>query len=252
MAVSQCPGQDKRFWKPTDVFDLPCSHCGEPLEFWKDDLRRRCHSCGRLVANPRFDLGCAQWCQFAAKCLGQPAGDVGEALVDALVRDVRAALGGDQGRIRHALAVLDYAEQILVGEGGDPLVVRAAAVLQCIGNHKAEGKYAGGEGRYQEPEGLAIAGAILGRLGVDADRVGHILRIIGGNGTDGDLARDADTPEFRILWDACRLASIADESGGRTQEEARIMVERSYRTDTGRAIGQEAVERFLGTPHPPV
>ncbi|MBM3471618.1 MAG: HD domain-containing protein [Armatimonadetes bacterium] len=229
MAVSQCPGQDRRFWKPTDIFELPCSYCGEPLEFWKDDLRRRCHSCGRIVPNPRFDLGCAQWCQFSAKCLGQPAGDAGEALVDALIREMRAVFGDDQGRIRHALAVLDYAEQILVGEGGDPLVVRAAAVLHDIGI-----------------EGPPIARPILERLGVDTERAGQVLRIIGSNHS----ARDVDTPEFRILWDADRLASIPDECGGKTPEEARILVERFYRTATGCAIGQEAVERFLGTPPP--
>jgi hypothetical protein len=229
MAVSQCPGQDKRFWKPTDVFELPCSYCGEPLEFWKDDLRRRCHACGRIVPNPRFDLGCAQWCQFSAKCLGQPAGDAGEALVDALIREMRAVFGDDQGRIRHALAVLDYAEQILVGEGGDPLVVRAAAVLHSVGNH-----------------GPSIASAILERLGVDAERAGQVLRIIGSSGP----TRDADTPEYRILWDADRLANISEECDGKTEEEARILVEHSYRTATGRAIGQQAVARFLGTPRP--
>ncbi|MDI6771406.1 MAG: phosphohydrolase [bacterium] len=229
MAVSQCPGQDKRFWKPTDVFELPCSYCGEPLEFWKDDLRRRCHACGQLVPNPRFDLGCAQWCQFSAKCLGQPVGDAGEALVDALIREMRGVFGDDQGRIRHALAVLDCAEQILVGEGGDPLVVRAAAVLHGVGNH-----------------GQHTASAILERLGVDTERAGQVLRIIGSHGSAGD----ADTPEFRILWDADRLASIPDECGGKAEEEARFLVERSYRTATGRAIGREAVERFLGTPRP--
>jgi len=184
--MNQCPGQYKRFWKATDVFELPCSCCGELLEFWKDDLRRRCHSCGRIVSNPRFDLGCAQWCQFAAKCLGQPSGDAGEALVDALIREMRAVLGDDQDRVRHALAVLDYAEQILVAEGGDPLVVRAAAVLHDV-----------------EHEGPSIARPILERLGVDAERTGHILRITGGLHS----ARDSDTPEFRILWGADRLAN---------------------------------------------
>ncbi|MDQ7842062.1 MAG: phosphohydrolase [bacterium] len=225
MAMSQCPGQDRRYWKPADVFESPCSCCGEPLEFWKDDPRRRCHACGGIVSNPRFDLGCAQWCQFAANCLGQPAGDAGEALVDALIREMRVVFGDDQRRIRHALAVLDYAEQILAGEGGDPLIVRAAAVLH---------------------EGPPIARPILERLGVDAERAGHVLRIIGSN----QSVRDGDTLESRILWDADRLANISEECGGKTPEEARILVEHSYRTATGRAIGQQAVARFLGTPRP--
>ncbi len=221
MAASQCPGQDKRFWKPTDVFEMPCSHCGETLEFWKDDLRRRCRSCGQLVANPRFDLGCAQWCQFAAKCLGQPTGDAGEALVDALIREMKSALGGDQGRVRHSLAVLDCAEQIFSGEGGDPLVVRAAAVLRGV-----------------EEQAPSRAGAILERLGVDAERSGQVLRIIGGNGSAAGSVLDVDTTESRIVRDAERLASIPDE--------AQALVDRSYRTTTGRAIGREAVARGAG------
>jgi len=227
MAMSQCPGQDRRYWKPADVFESPCSCCGEPLEFWKDDPRRRCHACGGIVSNPRFDLGCAQWCQFAANCLGQPVGDAGEALVDALIREMRTVFGDDQRRIRHALAVLDHAEQILAGEGGDPLIVRAAAVLHDTGTQ-------------------AVARPILERLGVDAERAGHVLRIIDSHHS----ARDVDTPESRILWDADCLANIPDECGAKTPEEAHTLVERLYRTAAGRAIGQETVARFLSTPRP--
>jgi hypothetical protein len=54
MAIDQCPGQDKRFWKPGDVFEAPCPHCGRSIEFWKDDQRRRCRSCGRMAANPKL------------------------------------------------------------------------------------------------------------------------------------------------------------------------------------------------------
>ena len=60
MAMEQCPGQDKRFWKAGDIFEAPCPHCGGVIEFWKDDLRRRCRKCGKKVANPRLDLGSAR------------------------------------------------------------------------------------------------------------------------------------------------------------------------------------------------
>lgn len=189
------------------------------------ERKRACRACGQTVVNPQFDLGCAQWCQFAAKCLGQPVGDAGEALVDALIREVRAEFGEDERRMRHALAVLDYVEQILAGEGGDPLVVRAAAVLH---------------------DGPPMAAPIPERLGVDAERAGHVLRIIGNH----ESTCEVDTPEFRILWDADRLANIPDECCGRTPEDARTLVERLCRTATGRAIGQEAVARFSMTPHP--
>ena len=95
MPISRCPGQDQRFWKPDDVFELPCPHCGQAIEFWKDDPRLKCRSCGETVENPRFDLGCATWCQYADGCLGtvpQPAED--RTVADALVREMRDVLGG--------------------------------------------------------------------------------------------------------------------------------------------------------------
>jgi hypothetical protein len=242
MAIAQCPGQDKRFWKPGDVFESPCPHCGASIEFWKDDPRRRCRACGRTAPNPKFDLGCAQWCKFAAECLGQPAGAADEALIDSLIREMKAVFGDDPRRIRHALAVLDHAEQIHAVEGGDPLVIRAAAILHDIGIQAAERTHGSNAGKFQEVEGPPIARPILQRLGVDAGRTGHVLRIIGSHHSAGDV----DTPEFRILWDADRLANIPEECAGKTLPEARAFVARAYRTPTGRAMGEAAVARFLG------
>ncbi|MCL5103051.1 MAG: phage terminase large subunit family protein [Armatimonadetes bacterium] len=71
MAKPQCPGQDMRFWKPGDIFEIPCVHCGQPMEFFKDDLRRKCKHCGKYSVNPKNDMACAAWCQHAPECLAQ-------------------------------------------------------------------------------------------------------------------------------------------------------------------------------------
>ena len=71
MSKNKCPGQDMRFWKHTDIFQAPCAHCGLPIEFFKDDLRRRCPHCEKFSVNPRNDLGCAAWCKFGQDCLDQ-------------------------------------------------------------------------------------------------------------------------------------------------------------------------------------
>ena len=95
MAISQCPGQDKRFWKPGDVFENPCPACGEVIEFWKDDRVRRCRGCGATAANPRFDLGCAKWCSQASECLGMDvSGSRDDSLCEAMVRELEKAAGG--------------------------------------------------------------------------------------------------------------------------------------------------------------
>lgn len=70
MPAPRCPGQDQRFWKPEDIFDIQCPFCGTEIEFWKDEPLRPCSSCGKEIRNPRLDLGCAKWCQYAEECLG--------------------------------------------------------------------------------------------------------------------------------------------------------------------------------------
>ena len=70
MSALGCPGQDKRFWKPEDVYEVPCPNCKNKVEFWKDDLFRRCRKCGHRFRNPKLNLGCAEWCKFANECLG--------------------------------------------------------------------------------------------------------------------------------------------------------------------------------------
>jgi len=68
MAALKCPGQDTRYWKKGDIFDVRCPKCGQDVEFFKDDVRRRCQ-CGQVIVNPKLDLACAEWCQYAEKCV---------------------------------------------------------------------------------------------------------------------------------------------------------------------------------------
>jgi len=135
MAHTMCPGQDTAFWRPGDIYEVPCSVCGEGVEFFKDDATRRCPGCGRLVRNPRLNLGCAQWCEHAKECLGyDPAasrtaagGDEGS-LVERLKRELAR---GEDGiaRLKAALPRLALAEAELGRQGGDPRVVLPAALV---------------------------------------------------------------------------------------------------------------------------
>ena len=69
--MQKCPGQDNRYWKPEDIFQVKCPGCDTLIEFWKDDLKRKCPQCKKIVPNPKLDLSCAQWCQYAKECLGE-------------------------------------------------------------------------------------------------------------------------------------------------------------------------------------
>ena len=74
MAETHCPGQDMRFWKPEDIFTVPCPFCRGEIEFWKDEPVRPCPNCRKEVRNPKLDAGCAQWCGHASECV-EPASE---------------------------------------------------------------------------------------------------------------------------------------------------------------------------------
>jgi len=66
----RCPGQDQRYWKPEDIFEVQCPGCNNKMEFFKDEPKLKCRKCGRTVLNPKINLGCAKWCKYAQQCLG--------------------------------------------------------------------------------------------------------------------------------------------------------------------------------------
>jgi hypothetical protein len=238
----KCPGQDSRFWKPEDVFEEPCPACGEQVEFFKADLLRRCPNCGFRFRNPRVDLGCAEWCPHAAECLGIVAGGSqggpAEArLVTRLIEAVKREFGDDRKRIAHALSVLARAEEILPPGAADPRIVLAAALLHDIGIQEAERKHGSSAPPYQELEGPPIARRILQELALDEGAIEHICRIVANHHS----AKDIDTPEFRIVWDADWLVNLPDEFPDRSADELKPLIERLFKTAPGK---QRAYQLF--------
>jgi len=234
----KCPGQDQRFWKPGDIFEVKCPRCGAPIEFFKDEPKLKCRKCGRVVVNPKIELGCAQWCQYAQQCLGVSTVRNISIIRDKLIAEMKKIFGQDQNRIEHALAVLDYAEQIQSDEGGDPLVVKAAALLHDIGIHLAERKYGSTAAKYQEIEGPPIAAEILKKYDITDQTIQHICRIIANHHS----ARDIDTLEFRIVWDADWLVNFPEVFENKLQYEIQRIIERTFRTQKGREM---AIALFL-------
>ena len=231
----KCPGQDQRFWKPGDIFEIKCTNCGASMEFWKDEPRRKCPSCGTRVNNPKIDLGCAKWCQYAEHCLAAYGEDTNEIICQKLAAEMRDVFGEDQKRIDHALGVLNYTDRIQQAEGGDPLVVKAAAILHDIGIHKAEEVHGSAAGKYQEMQGPPIARDIMVRLKLDKAVMDHVAKIIANHHS----ARDIDTTEFRILWDADWLMNIPDEFGDADKSEMSEKIEKIFKTGTGKSLAMK-------------
>jgi len=66
--MTGCPGRDRSSWTHDDIFDVTCRGCGEQVEFFKDEKRRLCPSCGACIVNPKQVQSCADWCSSADNC----------------------------------------------------------------------------------------------------------------------------------------------------------------------------------------
>jgi predicted RNA-binding Zn-ribbon protein involved in translation (DUF1610 family) len=241
MTKTMCPGQDTRFWRPGDIFEETCAQCGAKVEFFKDEASRRCPRCGNRIQNARLSLGCAQWCEHAKECLGfdpremEPEDSDQVSLTDQLIAAMKKQFGTDQKRVSHALAVLEKAQAILRGEKANPRVVLAAAILHDIGIQEAEKKHGSSAGVYQEMEGPPLARRIMAELNFDPDTLEHVARIVGSHHS----AKDIDTLEFRILWDADWIVNIPEEFPGMDQAELARKIEKIFKTGTGKEIAQK-------------
>ncbi len=242
MSGFRCPGQERSRWTPDSVFDVACPHCGKDVEFFKDEPSRPCPACHKRVPNPKIDLGCAEWCKFADKCVPQASSSsgAGGAICEQIINSMKAVFGDDQRRIDHAMEVLGHAEAILESEQSEEneisgLIVRAAAILHDIGIIEAERKHNSAAGKYQEIEGPPIARKILQDLAVPPQETDHICNIIANHHSDKDI----DSPEFRIVWDADWLVNIPDKCELANKALVSELIEKVFKTSAGKLIAGE-------------
>jgi hypothetical protein len=231
----KCPGQDQRFWRPEDIFEVQCTGCGQSVEFFKDEPKLKCRNCGQVVANPKINLGCAEWCQYAGQCLGVDSIQNLNIKREELIDEMKTYFNGDQKRIEHALTVLEYAERIQNVEGGDLLVVKTAAIFHDIGIHEAERKYGSSAGKYQEIEGPRIAEDILRKHDISTETIEHICRIIANHHS----AKNIDTIEFRIIWDADWLVNLSANFHDAKKDDLRKIIDKVFKTNEGQKIATE-------------
>lgn len=68
--MSRCPGQDTQTWGFDAIYEVECPKCHKEVEFFKDEMKRKCPYCSERVFNDRMNMGCAKWCPSAASCVG--------------------------------------------------------------------------------------------------------------------------------------------------------------------------------------
>lgn len=187
MQAAKCPGQDRRNWKPEDIFDHKCPHCGTNVEFWKTDARVKCPSCGNYIINPRFNLGCALWCAYAEQCVGdisQIFTERPEALRDRLELEVRRYFIGESARLKFTLEAGAIASRLLeVEKDAEPPVIISAVLLHDSGYADCKEKnIEGDEVEFElciRERSVELAGKIMKELKIPRpvqDKVRELIR----------------------------------------------------------------------------
>jgi HD superfamily phosphohydrolase YqeK/DNA-directed RNA polymerase subunit RPC12/RpoP len=237
----RCPGQDSRYWKPGAVYNAPCSKCGNPIEFFKDEPTRRCKKCGHKMVNPKMDFGCAAYCKYADQCLGDLPPELiaqrKELLKDRVAIEMKHFFKQDFKRIGHATKVARYAEQIVKEEKGDPAIVLSAAYLHDIGIKEAEARYQSNEPQYQEELGPPIARDILTKLGATPELIEEVCDIIAHH----HHPRTEETTNFKVLYDADMIVNLEEsqQNGGKDPEKLKGLIQRKFLTESGRQLAEK-------------
>ena len=156
-------------------------------------------------------------------------------MTEQLIAEMVKVFGDDVKRINHAMAVLWHAQRIRQAEGGDELVVDAAAILHDIGMHEAERKHNSTAAKYQELEGPPIAAEILSKLGIDGSTAEYICRIVGNH----HCARGMNSIEFCCLWDADRLVNIPEECRSMDKTKLESFIDKVFRTKSGKEMAKQ-------------
>ena len=230
--ISKCPGQDTRFWKPDDVYFVECPKCGNSVEFFKDDIRRRCKKCGHIFINPRLNLGCARWCQYADQCVGA----IGkEEFKEIITLAMKEHLSGDKKRRDHALKVLEFAEKILEKEEGNPKVVIAAAILYDIGLHEVGKKPERAKESDQEKNNLPTVRGILERSGSKKEVIEEVCQII----ENHHHPEKVGTLDSKIIYDAVRLVNLRLEYDIENKEGLKNIINEGFFTTAGKKMAEE-------------
>jgi len=241
MISVRCPGQDPMFLKAQDIVEASCPQCGQPVEFWPDELVRKCRACGHRLVNPGNSMKCLEWCRYAAQCLAAVQGGdeswIGPLRAE-LIERMKRTFGTDQRRIAHALAVLERAEEIGREAGAGALVVVPAAILHDIGYsapavsgnraaHGAEGRRIAAELLSDLRMPHAIEEEILDLIEHHHDRA-WMERLQGATPAAGRATNGA------VLFDADLIVNLSE----RPVAEREPALDREALTEAGRRIGK--------------
>ena len=186
----QCPGQDNRYWGGSEVFESPCPHCGNGIEFFKDDSQRTCGKCGGKILNPKIDFGCASYCQHAEQCLGSMPPEIlakqNNLFKDRLTIEIKKQMADNEQGYRLVSKRAAFGETLCRAENGNMAVIITSTLLSKTDN-------------YLE---------ILNKMVAKESLVKEVTDLLEGQ----ESQTEEEKQSFYIFHDSCLLADI-EEAG---------------------------------------
>ena len=149
-------------------------------------------------------------------------------------KEMESFFGDDAHEIAHALEVTSHALRIQAVEGGDLDIVTMAALLHDVGIKPAKERFGSSAGHYQEKLGPPVAGEILGRLGVEEEKIATVKELIAHHHTPGKIT----TKEFACLWDADFIVNLRGVVPKIESEKLRFLIEEKFMTNEGKRIAR--------------
>ncbi|HAA34416.1 MAG TPA: hypothetical protein DCD97_03805 [Firmicutes bacterium] len=251
MLAAKCPGQDRRNWKPEDIFEHDCPHCGAVIEFWKTDVKTRCPECRETVFNPKFNLGCALWCAYAEQCVGDLSGvytQRPDVLRDKLEMEARKHFIGERARLKYTQEAAEVASRLLEMEKeADPPVIVAAVLLHDAGYAACKKEL--GDGAELESctvkKSSEIAGQIMGELKLPRAVQEKVLKIIAlgkgaGNGNIGGVNGEVNEQLWHDIHELTRFMLAKADAGNPLPEEKEALMGR-LRRESSRRYAQKHI-----------
>lgn len=142
---------------------------------------------------------------------------------------------GNTHDINHFMKVYGYAK--MIGEcehlvAKEQKILEIAAILHDIACPLCREKYGNTDGKRQEEEGIPLVYSFLKGTGEEQEIVERTAYLVGHHHTLTDI----DGMDYQILLEADYLVN-ADESGY-SKENIRNMMEKVFKTDTGKMLLQ--------------
>jgi len=193
-----------------------------------------------------MDFGCASYCEFAEKCIGnlppELLAEKEDLLKDRVAIEMKRYFKTDFRRIGHATRVARYAERIGKKEAGNMAVILCAAYLQDIGIPEAVRKNRSGVAQYPEQDGQSVARQILVKLGAKEELIKEVCKMIGRH----HHPLETESINVKVLYDADRVTDLEERHKESPMDP--IQIQKVIRDSLLTETGKEEARRVLAIP----